>query len=91
MKNCQGKIARELSNNGVIRNAYSNLWTAASEGKLDEIRRLLLEGDDKDETSIKDKKTPLMYAVINGHSLVVKFLLDKGADTYAQDANGKTT
>jgi len=90
MQNCQGKIAKELSNNTVVRGAYTTLWKAASEGKLDDMRRLLLAGADKDATTTRLKRTPLMLAVINCHPLMVKYLLDSGADTYAEDSQGKS-
>jgi len=90
MKNCQGKISKELSNSTAVRGAYTTVWRAASEGKLDDMRRLLLTGADKDAATTRLKRTPLMLAVLNCHPLMVKYLLDSGADTYAEDSQGKS-
>jgi len=66
-----------------VRGAYTTIWKASAEGKLDDIRKLLLSGTDKDAQTIRLKRTPLMLAIINGHYLMVKYLLEQGADTYA--------
>ena len=38
----------------------------------------------------KADKTPLMYAAIEGHTDVVKILLENGADIGLKDAEGQT-
>ena len=52
------------------------LLNAAQQGLLDRLGRLLEKGG---EVNTKDKfgRTPLMLASINGHTEVVKLLLDK--------------
>ena len=88
MKNCHGKPAKELSNDSTTRNSFDNIWSASREGKLDIVRRLIMEGADKDGETFYFKRTPLMYAVLGGHFLVVKYLLEQGASTYPEDSKG---
>ena len=57
---------------------------------MDIVRRLILEGKDKDEQTYHLKRTPLMYAILGGHFLVVKYLLEQGASTYPEDSNEQT-
>ena len=58
------------------------LHAAAQEGDLDEVRRLVSEGEDVnafDELG----KTPLHYAVDREHVEVARYLLEQGADVNA--------
>ena len=41
-------------------------------------------------TQEEDGQTPLHYAAFNGHSEIVKLLIDRGADTSITDNDGTT-
>lgn len=55
------------------------LRDAATTGNLSEVLRLLTSGVDPDSASIIDGYTPLQFASIGGHTLVVKALIEHGA------------
>jgi ankyrin repeat protein len=65
------------------------LMEAAYMGKLDEVRRLVLDGTPVDVTD-PEGRSPFMFAAFNGHSSVVEYLLDAGAEIDAKDSNGRT-
>jgi ankyrin repeat protein len=62
-------------------NAHSrtDLHTAASEGNLDLVRRLIADGENVDRLDA-DGLTALYFAAAGGHPQVVQFLLESGAD-----------
>ncbi|KAJ7361498.1 hypothetical protein DFH08DRAFT_376175 [Mycena albidolilacea] len=67
----------------------SALWKACSEGDLETVNQILSTADSvaieiKDHTGV----TPLIEAVKNGHSEVVRALLDKGADPTNASSQG---
>lgn len=74
----------------MTRSQFDNVWSASREGKLDVLRRLILEGANKDEQTYNLKRTPLMYGIMGGHVLVTKYLLESGASTYPEDSNEQT-
>lgn len=45
-------------------------------------------GDDVDEKTVQANWTPLMLAVKGGHFLVIRFLLEMGADREAANISG---
>ena len=54
---------------------------AAKYGHLKVVKCLIKHKADINPKDTRNSdKTPLMHAAINGHSLVVKYLLDQGAD-----------
>ncbi len=65
------------------------LMEAAYAGKLDEVRRLVLDGTTVDVID-EERRTPLMFAAFNGHSPVAEYLLDAGAEIDAKDSSGRT-
>ncbi|KAF8215968.1 hypothetical protein K438DRAFT_1954654 [Mycena galopus ATCC 62051] len=67
----------------------SALWKACSQGDLETVNNLLPTADGV-EIEIKDHTgvTPLIEAVKNGHSEVVRALLDKGADPTNASSQG---
>ncbi|EAS06627.2 ankyrin domain protein (macronuclear) [Tetrahymena thermophila SB210] len=90
MTNSQGKTAKQIVTNEETRFALFTLWNAAREGNLDVVRRLTTLGNDIDGQTVYNRMTPLMFAVQNQHYLIVKFLVENGANSGIQDANGKT-
>lgn len=51
------------------------------------IKKLILEGEDIEETD-KDRRTPLIHAVIDNRFDLAEILLESGANVNAQDSNG---
>ena len=65
------------------------LMEAAYLGKLDEVRRLVLDGTRVDVID-EERRSPLMFAAFNGRSAVAEYLLDAGAEIDAKDSSGRT-
>ena len=65
------------------------LMEAAYLGKLDEVRRLVMDGTSVDVID-DERRTPLLWAAFNGHTAVAEYLLDAGADIENKDSNGRT-
>lgn len=61
------------------------IWNAALRGDMDSMRELLADGSDVNEEDDIDLSTPLHYAAKGGSVSMVTFLLDEGANVYAQD------
>ena len=64
------------------------LWGAASRGDADKVAELAQAGADVD--FLYCGQAPLHRAAINGHSAVIKALLDAGADRWLVDSDGLT-
>jgi TonB family protein len=65
------------------------LLTAASEGRVEDVRALLDQGLDVNARN-EDDWTPLLLAALGGHPEVVTLLLERGADVNAGDTSGQT-
>ena len=68
------------------------LHHAASQGgtKLGPLKQALHGGADINAQHPESKQTPLMSATLGGHAKIVKYLLDKGADTTIPEKDGYT-
>src|SRR4051812_41260445 len=67
----------------------SALYNAAHRGNNQEVLSLLASG--KDINGQKTGWTPLMIAAAEGHTDIVKLLLEKGADANARNSYGRTS
>jgi hypothetical protein len=67
-----------------------DIWRACRDGDLDLVRILIREGQDKDEQTQNLKNTPLHIAARHGHFLIVKYLIDLGANSLIQNRDGQT-
>ena len=88
-------VALMLVEAGADINVHDNYYRypihfAASTGSLDLLKALLDKGADMDQRDGNNGYTPLHWAVIYGHNLVVEHLLEKGARTDIDSNDGKT-
>ncbi len=67
--------------------ATKQLYTAISNGNVDDAQAALLSGANVN-TKIESVLTPLRYAMSIGHLPVVEFLIDRGADINLKDYDG---
>jgi ankyrin repeat protein len=67
---------------------YPALWTAASLGRKEEVRKLLAQDPDLEERGGPMDSTPLEIAVLSGHGGVARQLLEAGAEMSAKDGEG---
>ena len=79
----------DLSAAMTIALALIGLLEAATEGDVKEIRRLLKNGENPNQTD-EDGQTALMNSATFGHSDVAKILLDNGAQPNQADNDGRT-
>ncbi len=63
---------------------------AAYEGKLEDVRQGIAAGNNVNSLDPERALTPLHMAAFNGHTSVVKLLLEHGALVDAKDNEGKT-
>ena len=66
------------------------IWRAARDGDLDLVRILIREGQDPNEQSQALRNTPLHLACKHGHFLIVRLLVELGADRNLLNKAGKT-
>ena len=85
LKDARGKTAIQLiSDTTKYLGCFQNIWQAAREGDLDQIRRVHIQGGDLNCKTLESELTPLHLAVQGQHFLVVKFLVENGANWKAQ-------
>lgn len=89
MVNSQARTPIALSQGDNMKQAFTTLWKAASDGDLDHARLLLRRGTSINLMTEKNKHTPLILAVQKNRVLMVKFLLEQKADVGILDADGK--
>jgi len=66
------------------------LWSAAMKGGMAEVRELLAEGADIQETGGLFKSSPLHIACLHSHQSIALLLIRKGADVSAADKDKRT-
>ena len=69
---------------------FPALWTAAQDGRVEEVRQLLSEDADIDQRGGPCQSSPLCEAVCHDHEEVVQMLLENGAEVSARSNNGYT-
>jgi ankyrin repeat protein len=69
---------------------FKIIWKACAEGDLDLVRNLHREGQDINEPTQFLKNTPLHISTFFGHMLIVKYLLEQGAEVNQANGEGKT-
>jgi ankyrin repeat protein len=89
-RNSQNKLAIEIVRDHHLKHYFQNIWEASKEGKLDLLRQLINEGENVNENSTFLKNTPLHLAVLNNHYLMVRLLLDNGANGDIKNQDGIT-
>lgn len=97
MKNSQGRIPKEIVAKEKVKLYFDSitrsnlaLWESSRTGKLDTVRRLVISGDNVDMQTIKKAYTPLMLAAKYQHLLVVKYLIEHGANPHLKDSGSRT-
>ena len=68
----------------------AGLWTAAVDGKTDEVERLLADGAEVKGRPWMADRCPLLGAASRGYQKIVTILLDKGADVNVTIKHGET-
>ena len=81
---------RDFTETEQTKKYFDTLWESSRTGKLDVVRRLVISGEHIDAGTIKNSYTPLILASQGQHLLVVKYLLDHGANPHLRDKEGKS-
>ena len=89
-RNSQNKVAFNICKNPETKLGFRIIWRAARDGDLDLVRILIREGQDPNEESQELKNTPLHLSAQNGHFLIVRLLVELGADRSVLNKFGKT-
>lgn len=89
-RNSQNKLPIEITRDPSVKPYFVSLWHAAKKGDLDMTRLLLNAGEEINDQSKFLKLTALHMAVLNNHYLLVRLLLEKGADPSIRNEDGVT-
>jgi ankyrin repeat protein len=79
-RNSQNKLAFNICKNPETKLGFRIIWKSATEGDLDMVRILLREGQEMDEPTQDKQNTALHLAAQHGHILIVRFLVEMGAE-----------
>ncbi|MBU4054027.1 MAG: ankyrin repeat domain-containing protein [Proteobacteria bacterium] len=66
------------------------LLSAATEGRIEDLKALLKDGVDVNAMDMLSGSTPLSCAIFNGHLEIVEYLINSGADINAKTVYGVT-
>ena len=69
---------------------FPALWTAAAQGQVQTVLRLLADGAAIEETGGPNESSALIVAAWGGYEETVRVLLEHGADVSARDIGGGT-
>jgi ankyrin repeat protein len=87
LANTKGKLGKDMT---VNKKPFENVFLAAKDGDVNVVRKIVSENPKlKDETTPIRKRTLLIFAVLNRHILVVKYLVEAGAEVDYRDKLGK--
>ena len=75
----------------VVLPPFDSIWTHASLGQTEEVRRHLLQGADMEQFQGPGRSTALMQSVIGGHAPVVLLLLEHRADVMGKNLAGTSS
>jgi uncharacterized protein len=81
--------AQSMPLGGLSFDTWYTVVTAASQNKVDDVRKLLVRGDNPDTTD-GEGRTPLLYAANFGNAEMAQLLIDRGAHIDARDKFGNT-
>lgn len=88
--NSQGKKAEQIAKNPETKLGLKTIWRSAAMGDLDTLRNLHREGQELDEQTKIYKNSALHIAVINEQYLIVKYLVENGANVSLANKDGKS-
>ena len=89
-RNSQNRIAFNIAKNPETKLGFRIIWSSARDGDLDMVRILLREGQEIDEQTQELRNTSLHLACQNGHFLIVRLLVESGAERQVTNKAGKT-
>ena len=89
-RNSQNRVAFNIAKNPETKLGFRIIWSSARDGDLDMVRILLREGQDIDEQTQELRNTSLHLACQKGHFLIVRLLVESGAERQVTNKAGKT-
>ncbi|CAD8132274.1 unnamed protein product [Paramecium pentaurelia] len=90
MRTSKGQTADQMTTDSEVKFAFKTLWSAARDGDLDTVRKLVTLNHPINEQSYGNKFTPLILATRGSHFLIVKYLLSENADKTLKDKYGNS-
>src|SRR5689334_16363483 len=92
LEGAEEEFIRNLISAGidVTRNGFTALHFAAGYGWLGPVKKLVETGAGLEIKDLHYGETALHFAVKGDHAAVVQYLLDKGANTWSVNNEGKT-
>ncbi|CAD8136125.1 unnamed protein product [Paramecium octaurelia] len=90
IRTSKGQTADQMTTDSEVKFAFKTLWSAARDGDLDTVRKLVTLSHPINEQSYGNKFTPLILATRGNHYLIVKYLLSENADRTFKDKYGNS-